>query len=77
MAAPNPAVSGTLANGSSTVISLDAMGGDNGPATVVADLPIVRRQPRSQGFGLEPDLEVLRNEIWSLLETEARRHAQR
>ncbi|MCC5975251.1 MAG: phosphate acyltransferase PlsX [Rubellimicrobium sp.] len=38
MAAPNPAVSGTLANGSSTVISLDAMGGDNGPATVVAGL---------------------------------------
>jgi NitT/TauT family transport system ATP-binding protein len=47
------------------------------PATVVADLPIVRRRPRSQGFGLEPDLEVLRNEVWSLLEMEARRHAQR
>jgi len=51
MAAPHQASSPSLAPGSATVISLDAMGGDNGPAAVVAGL--------SRFLDKVPDVRVL------------------
>jgi NitT/TauT family transport system ATP-binding protein len=45
------------------------------PAAIVADLPIDAARPRGHGYDLDPRLEPVRRDIWSLLEEEVRRRA--
>jgi NitT/TauT family transport system ATP-binding protein len=47
------------------------------PARILADIRVTLPRPRGFGFDLDPALAGIRQHVWSLLEPEVRRRAQR